>query len=828
MSLEGTVNKYTWGKGRYIGEPEADDIQDAIEDALQNIHLRLTGYGVLSHPVVVASGPADLEIHISAMSAITLSGHFCRWTTTQDIDVSQATAGSNLGATTVVGGGKRRFIVVGVKVLAVDQEPGVDYDGNAYNYKQDAQCEFEVYMSAELPAAEDWQISANFTAILTEMRLDDCEPIALVQRTTGDVSVADSQIFDCSRWLFEDSGHRSEHLDVRRQGGYGHFPLVMSDNGKIHYTTAGDTVILTGGEKVWLGWDSNRNLYTTGAGAQKQTQMRLVEVPNVSIALPDATDLYMIRMYLDGETGVATAYYTKRTLAYPRDADIGLHAHGSSGGANGAFPPTLLDIALLTCATDGGGNVILDAAIANTASSWVTQRVHADQVLFDDTVSASLSSTNVQDVVDELADEKLARDGSQVMQGTLDMDGNDIDQCGDVFMDGVSTVDGRDLSQDGIGLDNHVYPLKMVHRAMTDEFHPSHDPAGNDCQWNGFRLWGTGGLREGIAAGGAAGIANATWAIKAAINSGSDPALFNLAGAMADTDHIVARLTVAGGLVSRYMDLASWGSQRIVLGMDMHLTNVAGAASLEVTPGFFIKEGRVVPLPATETLTLTPAGLASKRDTNWAFSTGWHWVYATPLGVYNAQGGQGSPVAGHNPSAYIFVSQEPPDYSGGHPTWPFTQFLGAIRCIAAGVGVEEWKPMTKRGNFVVKESSAQTGKKPDVGDSPLTVTLSTEVPRTAKEAFISVRAIETTGIAGANVSFGPETSAAVNAGFPWQYALVASERAHWSNIRMPLARGVESPTIYLFSDVAGDGDVTVDVYIHGYWEDPLRPYHYEP
>lgn len=816
MAEQGTLDKFTWGFGRYIGEPEADDIQDAVEAALQHAHFWLTGYGVLLHPIALASAPPDLNVNLAPGQALTYEGDMCRWTGAQVIDVTNATAGTHLGATTVVGVGNRRYVVIGVTPSVLDEEPGTDYNGNPYNYKQTAQCDFEVYMSAEVLLADDWQASATFDALLAEMRADNVEPLVLAMRINGVGTIPDAAIFDCSRWLWEQGGHRAEHLDVRRFGAYAHFPVVRTNDGKVAVAGVGTSSLdFAGGESIWIGWKSTRY--------SDVLQQRSVTLPATSIDTSGfAAGTYIARMYLDSQRGEVQVYSGAVTRLYPRDPALAnLDDYGPAvGPGDNGFPPTLVDMALALFVVNAGHQITAIVEIANTAQSWVTHVVQASSVLYDNTLAANpLSATDVQGGLDELADEKLSIDGSIAMTGDLDMGTNDITNVGD--------VDGEDVGNLGANAHNQVYPVRMLYRGGPFYFHPQRLASAPDCDWLGFRFWGTGGLRQG-GAGGGLGALNKQYDVIAKIDSSADPELQNVTddGLPDDTEQVLARFNTDGTGVVRYMDLSHWSCEDRVRGMDMHLINSVGAAELEITPGVFVKEGRITPHPATTNIVLTPAGLADRKDSAWAMGVGWRYVYAINLARYNSL--MGTAIAGHGPSAYIFISDLAPDYTGGHPTWPTAQFLGAIYCSAAGVGIEEWISMTKRGSKVTIEQQTIAEHDPDVGDSPLVVQLTGIVPITAQSALMTFQMIETTGLMPALVSIGPTPGPSLTAEYPWQLQVNTGETEWFRNLDIPLYRTTPIPSIYLFSTVAADKDVEVYPRVHGYTEDPLRPYFYEP
>ena len=93
-----------------------------------------------------------------------------------------------------------------------------------------------------------------------------------------------------------------------------------------------------------------------------------------------------------------------------------------------------------TWAAGGGGGV--------TDHPSLTHRSDAHQhpaTAVDNTPYGHIAATDVQAALDELDDEKLARDGSQTMLGALDMNHNNVNNVNDLEVEEDATV-GRDLS----------------------------------------------------------------------------------------------------------------------------------------------------------------------------------------------------------------------------------------------------------------------------------------------------------------------------------------------------------------------------------------------
>lgn len=750
MANQSTMDLHTWAPGRYIGQEEADHVQLAVQAALKAIHLQLTGYGVLTRPTFAASSTPDLEVHIGAGRAITPTGHLCQWTTTQDVDISTVSHGTTLGPSAVTGVNKQRYIVVGVQEVFQDSEqafiyhPGYSDDGDPYYYKHTASCELVPYMSAEVTLGQNWETSATLLALLAQMRADDVEPLLLAIRVSGDTSVDDTDLFDCSRWLFEETDPRAEHQDLRRHGGYGHFPIVATTDGKVTYTKSGGTVTFPGGERIWIGWLSDRH----------GLLQRAVTMPASSIALPNPSEEYIIRMYLDDESGEPVVYYATRTNGYPEDTAIGLHSHGLSGATNGAFPATLIDIPLVQCVTNAGGVVGSDFAIANTASSW------------------------------------------------LQADGD---------------VAGMVQRSDGIG-----YPVTVLHRAVLP-FHPTRSPSSAVVQWNGGRLWTTEGL-ESFGIGGGA-ILNNWYALKAKADGTAAPQNHNMdLSGLPDDDELPIAGFLGNAGVFCYRDMGFWGHTPHIEGFDLHVSG-ATPGILTLHPGHYFKQGRVVPGPQKYSITLTDAGLTNYRDTNFSLvNSTWYYLYLVPLAYYRLHGQGAAPTDG-GLTAYPFLSTSAPDYSGGHPTWPWAQFVAALRCETAATGV--WMAILKRGDFVVCDKQVVSAIIPPnyLTDPPLFVDLSASVPQTAQEANFSIYMACSGAYAWA---IGPKPGADPADEYPYSWLFGVASVAYLGPARVPLYDGNATSGVYAIGNATIANLTSMSWSIHGYYESPLRPYHYTP
>ena len=829
------MDKYTWYYGLVVTDTQFGHHETAIEAALERLYLRFTSNGTITHPTCAASGPADTNVNIGPGSVVTVDGDALRWDSTQVVSVAISAYGPYQGVTGAgLAAGESRWVVVGAKKAYTDTESAVDKQGNTVYYKQVATLEWQVWASVNLTAGpDDWMGDATLLALLVLMRLAKVEPVCLACRRQGDAgAITDSNIFDISTWAFVQNSHTNDHLDLRQSNAYSEFPVVATNDGLVAVAGMGTTdLTFTGGETVRMSWKSAR---FNDVLRQMTTTLPATVVSTVGFG----AGTWVARLYLTETDATPTIYTGAVTYNYPRDTALAtLDAIGPSGVANG-FPPTLVDACLCQFATNGADQITAIIRVRNSVNSWVTTTIFASDVLYDNTIAANpLAALNLQDAIDELADEKFAVDGSIPMGGNIDLNANDLDINGGNITDSAGTgqIDGRDVSVDGALLDDHdedednrTYPCRLLYSTINDDFHPLRRSTSLVMDWEGFRFWGSGGIRNRIVSTAATATANKTYSVIAAINSSSDIALLNItddADHLPDnTDHVLARFNSDGAGILRYMDLAHWSTPREILGLDMHLDSVA--QELEITPGYFIKEGRHTPLPHTVTLDLTSLG--NNKDTAWVLASNiWYYVYGIPLVIYNLKGGQGSPVTGHSSSMHIFISESPPDYTGGHPEWAYAQFIGSIYCIDHTV--TEFRDMTKRGKYVTTTQQTIATKTPDAGDSPLAVSFEDTLPwATAQEAIMSFKITETTGLAGASVSTGPRPWASKTVGFPWQWAVIASGSERYDNIRMPIYRGTATPYFYLFSDVAADGDVDVDIWVHGYIEDPLRPYFYEP
>jgi len=827
MAITGLMDKFTWYYGLIVrGNPEFDDHQDAIEDAFQDLYLRFSGYGSLVHPDCYASAPADLFVHIGVGSVVAADGTVISWDAVQDIDITTSTHGTYIGNTGAgLGVGESRWVVIGAVHDYTDLQAAVDKNGNTVYYQQQATGAFQVWAGVNLtPGPDDWMADATLTALIALMRAANVEPVALGIRRNGDGGqVDDDHIFDVSRWCFEEGTHRTEHLDQRRCAAYSQFPVVRTDDGKVASAGVGTTnLTFAGGETIWIGWRSARF-------ADILRQRSLALPATVLSTVGSGAGTWIARLRLDEEDGSAVLYFEATTNGYPRDTEMALDTYGPQGGALGGFPPTLVDMALCTFTTNAGDNILAIVDIANTAKSWVTHGVHASSIVCD--AYGHVASTDVQSFLEELVDEKLARDGSQTMLGALDMNGNNI-------ITGVGLVDGRDVSVDGALLDDHdvsvdngVYPIRLIHQDYANDFHPMRYSTTLQNDWKGHRYWAQ-NLRDSVLNDTLAVTANKSYTLMGAEDATAVITRHNYTDtpALASDEIVLARFTATGAGITRYMDLASWSAPREVIGLDMHLANSVGAPELEITPGYFIKEGKIVPNYLTQTITLTPAGLANYTDTSLGvgpvvLAVGWYYVYGCSQEIYDVSGS--GTATGHAYSMWPFLSLHPPDYTGGHPGWPFTQFLGAIYCSDNTGAAEQFRTMTKRKHFVVQQMAAITGMNPD-NTVAYTVTLTAQVPLTAQEGYLDVKGVNTAGGA-LGLSYGPYATASLSANYPWQYSIGAGATFWSTNNRIPLVRGVSTPRIYMCSDaVAASGTMTVDMNVHGYWEDRNRPYYYEP
>lgn len=133
--------------------------------------------------------------------------------------------------------------------------------------------------------------------------------------------------------------------------------------------------------------------------------------------------------------------------------------------------------------------------------------------------------------------------------------------------------------------------------------------------------------------------------------------------------------------------------------------------------------------------------------------------------------------------------------------------------------------MRKRRDFACITQYEVTGFTPPNG-AALAVDLSAAVPLTAIEAHLSFH-IVTSG--PYSFSLGPEAGTSLTDRYPFYYAWPAGAigDTHVGGLKMPLRGNASSAQIYTVSDALFANLTDLDLHIHGYWEDPLRPYHYD-
>ena len=739
------LNKFTWYLGKVIGEAQADDIQDAVERAFLKLHETLTASGTLGHLTVASTSPASDSITIAAGKAVTPDNYHLEWLITQTIDVTYATAGS-IGTTTPAAG-QQKYVVVGAKHEYDDQQGGFDDNGALQYYKQAAQCEFEVWASAGELLGTAWVASVQFAAFLVSMRAANVEPLALAIREDGDGGVVlSTKVFDCSRWLWERDSHRAEHLDVRQALAYNSLPVIRSADGKITASFSNAIVTISGGEWTWLGWNSRR--------FAQVLRQRAIQIPATSLDFSsEGAGSWMVRLYLDEETGEPIIYYGSGTQSYPYDPEIGLASHSSQGDSNLAYPPTLIDMPLITLTTDAGGNVLTFTTLANTITSWI------------ETYSSFAELT--------------------------------------------------------LKASNEAYPITLLHKAV-GAFHPTRHPASANVVWNGGQAWVNNGVRSFLSGGGP--IINARWGIVMKTDGTEDPILINLdAVGLPSNSYLPLASFVGFAGATQYQDMGAWGRAPYIDGFDFAIDN-SSPSQLILQPGHFLRQGRVVPMPIPYTLALNDAGLVNYRDTDFALASNtWYYLYVTPITYYSLHG-QGTAPAVGGPTGYPFLSLLPPDFSGCHPTWPWTQFIGAVRCKTAAFG--DFWPMQKRRDFstITAQHGTVAGIVPLDG-AALAVSLSSAVPSTAVEAYIGYTLTTTNAY---TFALGPNAYVTVT-DYPFYYtrAALVSE-LYVDGLRITLDGSSSASRIHTVSTATAGNLTSLTLQIHGYWEDPLRPYHYNP
>jgi hypothetical protein len=81
--------------------------------------------------------------------------------------------------------------------------------------------------------------------------------------------------------------------------------------------------------------------------------------------------------------------------------------------------------------------------------------------------AGNLAGDDVQEVLEEIDAEKLARDGSQTMLGALDMNHNSISNCADADVEGTATI-GENVTLTGPLGDAQVSGVRQLHLTGDD------------------------------------------------------------------------------------------------------------------------------------------------------------------------------------------------------------------------------------------------------------------------------------------------------------------------------------------------------------------------
>lgn len=122
----------------------------------------------------------------------------------------------------------------------------------------------------------------------------------------------------------------------------------------------------------------------------------------------------------------------------------------------------------------------LTATLAGGGSSAGTVPPHthsADQI--SNEAAGDVASTDVQNAIEELAEEKLARDGHQPMTGSLDLDGFDIENVYTLFLTGAALIDGAETIQ-MTGPSSSILSLGDIEFDLS----PTHTHTEGGLHWN--------------------------------------------------------------------------------------------------------------------------------------------------------------------------------------------------------------------------------------------------------------------------------------------------------------------------------------------------------
>ena len=192
-------------------QDELNDLQSAVEAAIDRVQVQLFGFGVVDAPTAIASSPADLNINVGVGSALLNTGKWVSWGA-QVTDVSAATIGTNQGNTAVLTAGKIRYVIIGVEHATIQSDSRTDDNGAIVNFAQDSGFLFNVGMTAELTAGTDWRGNANVDAVIAQMRAAGSEPLVIAERVFAVTAISNAQIFTAVQNLLWEAGDQSAEL----------------------------------------------------------------------------------------------------------------------------------------------------------------------------------------------------------------------------------------------------------------------------------------------------------------------------------------------------------------------------------------------------------------------------------------------------------------------------------------------------------------------------------------------------------------------------------------------------------------------------------------
>lgn len=369
---------------------ELNTLQTDIQNAVERMQNRLTGYGILTPVTPAVDSPVSNNVSIGSGFGISFAGKWLSWDNNVTVDTSVATAGNSQGNTAVLTSGNIRFVVIAVRWNLEQSNQVVDGNGaNVFTNLEDGYT-FDVYMTDEQVAGTDWRGLAAVTSLINSMRsADDAEPVAIAELAFGSNVVAADKLWSLQRVLWEQGSEFDENRLLRKASAYTMVrPVVLNPTGVVAFTAVAQPglpgqILITGGEEFLIGFKDTTD--------NNEIRIKRVTVPAATLNMTAVSTKYIIRFRLD-VNGTPEIYFGEGD--YPLDTALGQDGTGTQGGTSQGFPATLVDAPLLEVDTGIAGSTPTVAQISNTSQTFDRQILVGDVTIQGNlTVTGSVTVT---------------------------------------------------------------------------------------------------------------------------------------------------------------------------------------------------------------------------------------------------------------------------------------------------------------------------------------------------------------------------------------------------------------------------------------------------